>query len=506
MSTRMGVVDRGSWAGARVLSTSDPRPTISSKSAIHPFRLHPSAFKALLAIVLLAAAALRIPGLFTDFWGDEIWSWSIAGQLHSVFDVLMAAPAHIDNNHPLNTLVIYLMGQNQPVWLYRLPALLAGIGSVALAARIMSRRGRVEAIIAALLLSFSYPLIFYSSEARGYSFAVFFSLLSFDSLQSALASHAPKKYAMELLFSLACVMGLLSHLTFLHIYAGALVWSMIRIRRLEPTTRLRACRLARLHFIPVIFSLLLLHFFVRDMVIGGAPPTSSRVVFLQTFALTAGGAETGALGLLAAIIVGLFFLGGLVFLARDGTAQWTFFLVAVLIAPALATARDLDFSERPQPLMLRYFLVCIAMLLLSVCPLLGYLWRRGPICKLLISLLFFAYIVGNEWHVESFLKSGRGHYAEALDQIARQTTGPTIAISSDNPLRTQMLIQFYGPRIAPGRRITVDADPHAWLILNRIEPETMAVMTYRNKLYSMVYNYPFSGLSGWSWRIYRIVS
>jgi hypothetical protein len=467
--------------------------------------LLPSVF---IVALFLTTAAIRIPGIFTEFWGDEIWSWSIAGQLHSVMDVLLAAPAHIDNNHLLNTLWLYLVGQNQPVWLYRLPALVAGIGSVAVAGRIMMRLGRVEAIIAILLLGFSYPLIFYSSEARGYSFAVFFSLLSFDFLQQALADSPQKKLANELLFGLACMAGFLSHLTFLHIYAGALVWSMVRVRRLEPTTRLRALRLARLHAIPLISALLLFHFFVHDMVVGGAPPTSPPAVFLQTLSLTAGGTDAGLLAVIAAVMAGGFFIAGLLYLAEreegGGTAEWTFFLVAVAIAPALACTRDLCFSLHPQPLMPRYFLVCISMLLLSACPLLAWIWRRGYLARRILAAMSFVYLLGNGRQMEKFLALGRGHYGEALAQIASQTADSNIAISSDNPIRTNMLIQFYGQRIAPGREIRVDTESHSWLILNRYEVDANPTFSYGNHLYSLISVYRYAGFSGWAWDVYRL--
>ena len=139
-----------------------------------------------LALLVLLAAIVRIPGLFTDFWGDEIWSWSIAGQLHSARDVLLSESARIDNNHPLNTLWLYTCGQDASVWLYRLPALLAGIGSVIVAVHIMSRRNFIAAVAAAVLIGFSFPLIFYSSEVRGYSLAVLFGLMAFDALEIAL--------------------------------------------------------------------------------------------------------------------------------------------------------------------------------------------------------------------------------------------------------------------------------------------------------------------------------
>jgi hypothetical protein len=455
-----------------------------------------------LAILILIATVLRIPGLFTDFWGDEIWSWSIAGQLHSVTDVLLSAPAHIDNNHPLNTLWLYLIGQDRPVWLYRLPALLAGAGSVVLAARVMSRRGQAEATIAAILFGFSFPLVFYSSEARGYSFAVFFSVLSFDFLRTSLLDQTQGKRSAEFLFGLATILGFLSHLTFLHIYVASVVWSMVRVRKLEPNTRLRALRLARLHAIPLVFLLLLYRFFIQGMIVGGAPPNSPAAVFLQSLSMVGGGVDAGPLALLAAIVVGAIFIAGLLYLAPEKSGQWIYFLVAVVVSPAMACTRDLYFSERPQPLMLRYFLVCMAMLLLAIVPFLAHLYRQRGFSRLAIvgALLLFA--IGNFRSETLFLANGRGHYSDALRHIVATSDERVLTLSSDNPLRTQMLVGFYAPRLAPNRKISVSAEPSKWLILNRADDVALPARDYLNSRYLLESSYPYRGLSGWTWEIY----
>ena len=100
----------------------------------------------LLATTLVAiAAALRIPGLFTAI--------------------------RTFNNHHLNSLLLFAIGDRQlgePPWLiYRLPAFAAGVGSVVLAGVLAGRRASLAGWLALLLAGTSFPLIFYSSEARG---------------------------------------------------------------------------------------------------------------------------------------------------------------------------------------------------------------------------------------------------------------------------------------------------------------------------------------------------
>jgi hypothetical protein len=395
------------------------------------------------------------------------------------------------------------MGQNQPVWLYRLPALLAGIGSVLMAMRIMLRLGVAEAVIGGLLFAFNFPLIFYSSEARGYSICVFLSLLSFDLLQSALSERSRASRVAELCFGLCTVLGFLAHLTFLNVYIAGFAWSLIRVRQLEPTTVLRAARLIRLHAIPAIGVLLLFHFFVGQMVYGGAAPTSPAGVILQSLSLTLGGPEGGAMALVVSIITGGLFIAGLIFSARRGSTKWVFFLFAVVLAPAMICTRALVFTDRPQPLMLRYFLTSIAMLLLCITPVLASMWARGGgfRCALLVACVI--YLTGVSLHLASFLTMGRGHYAEALSQIADQSPGRAMELSSDNPIRTRRLIEFYGPRMAPGDQITVTDNPTLWLIVNLADPTAAQTITYRKCVYSLKGCYASGDLSGWTWAVYR---
>ena len=69
---------------------------------------------------------------------------------------------------------------------YRLHSFAAGLAAVAMAALIARRRGRVEAVFAALLFAANYWLVLCSTEARGYALAVCFALLAFYTLQEYL--------------------------------------------------------------------------------------------------------------------------------------------------------------------------------------------------------------------------------------------------------------------------------------------------------------------------------
>src|SRR6187397_2250996 len=117
--------------------------------------------KLLILLLIFLGAVLRFAGIFDDFWLDEIWSWRIASSLKSVPDVLLSPAARYDNNHPLNTLSMYAMGEERNWSVWRLPALACGIGSTVLAATFLRRRGGGEMLLGTLLFTCSYPLVFF---------------------------------------------------------------------------------------------------------------------------------------------------------------------------------------------------------------------------------------------------------------------------------------------------------------------------------------------------------
>ena len=60
------------------------------------------------AAVALAAAAMRVRGLFSDLWLDEIWSLDGAFAARHWWDVFLRF--NLDNNHHLNTLYLFMIG------------------------------------------------------------------------------------------------------------------------------------------------------------------------------------------------------------------------------------------------------------------------------------------------------------------------------------------------------------------------------------------------------------
>jgi uncharacterized membrane protein len=129
--------------------------------------------------IVVVAGTVSLLAIFNDLWLDEIWSLDKARHLTSPWAAV--TELHHDNNHILNTLVMYLWPNASPEWLYRLPAWLSGVAAVVLAGLIGRRQAGspLGGLIAMVLMGGSYLMVHYASEARGYAMAIAVGLLAF---------------------------------------------------------------------------------------------------------------------------------------------------------------------------------------------------------------------------------------------------------------------------------------------------------------------------------------
>lgn len=160
-----------------------------------------------LIVVVVLGVLLRIRALFTEFWLDEIWSLRISQEVHSWIEIFTRV--HHDNNHPLNTLFLYLLG-DQPNWIwYRALSFVCGIVLIALLIR--AARNDSERIAIAIFASLSLPMIVYATEARGYAAAAMLCVAAYVYRERPIVS------------ALAITLAMLAHLTAVFIFAGLLV-------------------------------------------------------------------------------------------------------------------------------------------------------------------------------------------------------------------------------------------------------------------------------------------
>ena len=124
---------RSAEAECIALSECEPAPaTIATASRFFQRSYRPALF-----LIILVASLLRLAGIFDDFWLDEIWSWRFARDAHSASEILLGPAFHHDNNHVLNTMFLYVLGDRQNWCVYRLLSLATGTGIVLIAGSLM---------------------------------------------------------------------------------------------------------------------------------------------------------------------------------------------------------------------------------------------------------------------------------------------------------------------------------------------------------------------------------
>ena len=171
----------------------------------------------ILAAMLLAAAALRMYGLDSGLWLDEIYTY-VKYADKSFGDILSTYDS--ENQHLLYSLLAHasflIFGES--AWSLRLPAVLFGVGSI-WALYLLGRQltSKHEALLAAALLTFSYHHVWFSQNARGYTGLLFWTMLASWFFVRGLQENRPYLW---LLYAATASLGVLTHLTMLFVISG----------------------------------------------------------------------------------------------------------------------------------------------------------------------------------------------------------------------------------------------------------------------------------------------
>ncbi len=189
-----------------------------------------------LAGITMLALLLRMRGLNTDLWLDEIQTVMTVDQS----SVLQMFTSYTNsNNHLLNLLLVKLSVAcfGEVEWSVRLPAVIFGTAAIPaiywVARLVMSRWASLSG---ALLLAVSYHHVFFSQNARGYTAYLFFSLLASGLFVKALRedrAHLWVLYILTMFLNFASL--LLSGFVFLsHIIVSGVSIFLLRRRGVSP--------------------------------------------------------------------------------------------------------------------------------------------------------------------------------------------------------------------------------------------------------------------------------
>jgi hypothetical protein len=121
-------------------------------------------------LIVVAGLALRLAMARGALWLDEAWSVVLVRQVPSFIGVL--SQLHHDNNQPLNTWWIQVVGTHAPVLALRSLSIVCSTLTIPLAARFADRRSHLAGIAAAALFACSPILVLIGSEARSYAAAL----------------------------------------------------------------------------------------------------------------------------------------------------------------------------------------------------------------------------------------------------------------------------------------------------------------------------------------------
>lgn len=462
-----------------------------------------SQHNATLAVVAatLAGCALRLPGLWSEFWLDEIWTWNLAAGLAAAGDVFTSI--HHSNNHHLNTLWLYWLGEQQDPAVYRLVAFVTGSACVPLAAAILWRRGRLDAVLGAWLVAGCFALIHFSSEARGSGPTVAAALSAIWLLERDLAR---PRLALALGFAASVVAGFLFQLVFCFFWAGALVYSGAALWTSKRAAGAWAAGMSRLHALPLLAFAALWWLDLRWLEVGGGETLdlawlSARVVGfslgLPTATAFAWPASLLALGLIAA---------GLRLLQRKGDSLWQLCAVTILLAPALVIG-----WFQPDVLAVRYFLIGIAATLLLGASLAAAGLRAGGWRRYAVIAALTLFALGNAVHLARFTEHGRGGYSAALAKMDVETRGEFIEVGSDHDFRVGSVLEFHAQSLPDRTRLHYvpaakwPASGPEWLLLHRqqLEADADAFVVVRDAKYHFVAAYDHAAISGYAWLLYR---
>lgn len=458
--------------------------------------------------IVLTGALLRIPPLFHDFWLDEAFSYLLVqDRVDSPFDILTRL--RVDNNHPLNSLFLFLAQGSRSWFMFRLPAWMAGVGSIALAGIVMRRFGRIHALCSMLLVACSYPLIVYSTEARGYGLMLFFALLSIES--AARWTHSQSGIACSVFWA-ALVFGFLSHLTFIHCYGAVGIFTVAELIRTVPSHSERLQKLLVLHGPPFVFLCGYYWVFVRHLTVAGAEPTMLVDTLLQTMTMTAGAPDSGPVAMLAAMGVVVVLAIGLHRMRVASLSWFLLFLVGIVVLPLALTILRIATNREPTPVFPRYFLTSIMLFVLLAGFVVGEAWQGSLRQRLECGVMLALVLIGNAYRTSRFAVEGRGQYLAAVRYLAQQSEGAPLRVASNSDFRTSVLLSFYRRYLPSGQEVsylphggTSERVPPDWWILELLTPHQRAPgeIVVRNDRFVLRRQFGFYGPSGCSWAIYQ---
>jgi hypothetical protein len=481
-------------------------------------------WRALLPLIVVVAAAIRLASSLNDLWLDEIWTlWLIAELVQDPLDIVRGFMRH-DNNHLLNTFWMYCLGPHRSPVLYRLPSVICGAAAVIPAAAIGGLRGPLAGVCCAAACAIDFMLVNLGSEARGYGVtslcvlvAQWLTLQHFDrgDISKEDVPSVAGAWRPILAFHAACVIGFLAHLSFIFCFAALVLWTFIVILTRPFHWRDTLLTMLCWHALPAGAAGCLYWFFIRDMGFGGGTSDGPVTTAFQAIAAIAGSPLVVPWQWIAVVVGGTL---GLVCLVSCWRASWRrglFFLISVLVAPAmlLVIFRVEYYSVRYFLIPAQTLLVLIASEVPSFCERLGPVSGRTLAWKTSLVALGIVFAAVNIGRDAVLVARGRGAVSATLQWIVDQSnrSTPVISCTSNQEFRSRLLVAYHGERLA-GRKLRLFSDETLpptgaeWYLANDSRDGGRGRDRIKDRWgneYTRVHEMRSGGLSPMHWHIYK---
>ena len=468
--------------------------------------------KASILAFSLVALILRFLSMQGELWLDEVWAITTVLSKSSIQDIFNFTT--FDGHASLYSLFYRLIGSTLPEitkswWLYRLPSFIASLGSLWLFVKIADKR---SSFFIFFLVSFSFLLNLYGTEARGYSLCIFFSLLSYYQLNQYLQKQKP--VTVQLFFIAASSLtAFLFHPSAAIFYGSLVLWSLYDVRN----NRKKVLALLCTHTLSLIVVFSIYFFYLAKLPSGDGPMRPYWQVLISLLSMTFGGAQfskkastlSNITTCSLALLVLALFISNLYRRYRQNDTRWLLYFLAVIVSPL-----SFLLIIRPEIFMIRYFLLSICCLYLCIAQELVALAKGSQ--KQLAGIVSLLFMVLNCGYLVDLVTVGRGQYVETIKYMLNQTRGQTVKVGGDRDFQTTTMLSFYTPHafnslkrqknknIQYIPRDTWESNSPDWVLSltldNYISPKKKLEL---HDTYLFKEEFSFTALSGWRWFVYR---
>jgi uncharacterized membrane protein len=292
--------------------------------------------RAALAVILAVATGVRLYGLGSGLWFDEIlmhveYASKSFGQIITNYDS--------QNQHFFYTLLARLCLDlfGDTAWALRLPAAVFGVAGVAALYFFTREVGSArEALLAAALLAVAYHHVWFSQNARGYTGVLFWTLLSSWFLLRALRDRRQRWWV---LYAISVALGVYTHMTMVFVIAGQVLVYVAALWRQRPPREPGAWDGALLGFPLAALLIMQLHALVLPQLLAGVVQEASVVEAWRNpvWALVefTHAMRSGFSGSVIALMALTVFTTGLVSFARSVPAVATLLVVPLALCAAI---------------------------------------------------------------------------------------------------------------------------------------------------------------------------